>query len=251
MGKALQIRLMAVTPDVDKVSARWPQLSQRICDAITDDDLPKLPACRSVLDMARALPQTLRLSLSEAEPVVHAVTRLEDALGMWQVEAATRAARELESRLDVHEERLAALQGIVQQPPVDMPVLQLRTVADSWNPSLLPKLWPTLCTRLFDRSDNRDQGVAEMVRALRELSRRYGWTAESHPALGHLLAELGARWHALETACDMNDPRTANRLSDQIEELLTRLEQAMPYGSAPTPQPKRSLWAIFGRKLKN
>ena len=62
MGKALQIRLMAVTPDVDKVSARWPQLSQRICDAITDDDLPKLPACRSVLDLARALPQTLRLN---------------------------------------------------------------------------------------------------------------------------------------------------------------------------------------------
>ena len=80
MGKALQIRLMAVTPDVDKVSARWPQLSQRICDAITDDDLPKLPACRSVLDLARALPQTLRLSLSEAEPVVRAVARLEDAL---------------------------------------------------------------------------------------------------------------------------------------------------------------------------
>lgn len=251
MGKALQIRLMAVTPDVDKVSARWPQLSQRICDAITDEDLPKLPACRSVLDLARALPQTLRLSLNEAEPVVRAVARLEDALGMWQVEAATRAARELESRLDVHEEKLAALQGIVQQPPVDLAVLQLRTQADSWNPSLLPKLWPTLFTRLFDRSGETGQGVAEMVQALRSLGQRHGWTAESHPAIGRLLEELGARWHALETACSMNDPRTANRLSDQIEELLTRLEQAMPYGSGATPQPKRSLWAIFGRKLRD
>lgn len=251
MGKALQIRLLAVTSDVNKVSARWPQLSQRICDAITDDDLPKLPACRSVLDLARALPQTLRLSLSEAEPVVRAVARLEDALGMWQVEAATRAARDLENRLDIHEEKLAALQGIIQQPPVDMPVLELRTTADSWNPSLLPKLWPTLHARLFDRSGDKGQGVAEMVQALHDLGRRHGWTAESHPALGHLLEELGARWHALETACGMNDPRTANRLSDQIEELLTRLEQAMPYGSAPTPQPKRSLWAIFGRKLRN
>ena len=251
MGKALQIRLMAVTPDVDKVSARWPQLSQRICDAITDDDLPKLPACRSVLDLARALPQTLRLSLSEAEPVVRAVARLEDALGMWQVDAATRAARELESRLDIHEEKLAALQGIVQQPPVDLPVLQLRTMADSWNPSLLPKLWPTLFTRLFDRSGETGQGVAEMVQALRNLGQRHGWSGESHPAMGRLLDELGARWHALETACNMNDPRTANRLSDQIEELLTRLEQAMPYGSGATPQPKRSLWAIFGRKLRD
>ena len=177
MGKALQIRLMAVTPDVDKVSARWPQLSQRICDAITDDDLPKLPACRSVLDLARALPQTLRLSLNEAEPVVRAVSRLEDALGMWQVDAATRAARELESRLDIHEEKLAALQGIVQQPPVDLAVLQLRTQADSWNPSLLPKLWPTLFTRLFDRSGETGQGVAEMVQALRSLGQRHGWTA--------------------------------------------------------------------------
>lgn len=251
MGKALQIRLMAVTSDVDKVSARWPQLSQRICDAITADDLPKLPPCRSVLDLARALPQTLRLSLSEAEPVVRAVARLEDALGMWQVEAATRAARELENRLDIHEEKLAALQGIVQQPPVDMPVLELRTTADSWNPSLLPKLWPTLYTRLFDRSGDKGQGVDEMVRALHALGHRHGWTGESHPALGHLLEELGARWHALETACGMNDPRTANRLSDQIEELLTRLEQAMPYGSAPTQQPKRGLWGIFGRKLRN
>ena len=251
MGKALQIRLMAVTPDVGKVSARWPQLSQRICDAITDDDLPKLPACRSVLDLARALPQTLRLSLSEAEPVVRAVARLEDALGMWQVEAATRAARELESRLDIHEEKLAALQGIVQRPPVDAPVLELRTMAASWNPSLLPRLWPTLYTRIFDRSGETGQGVAEMVQALRDQGRRHGWTAESHPAMGHLLEELGARWHALETACNMNDPRTANRLSDQIEELLTRLEQAMPYGSSATPQPKRSLWAIFGRKLRD
>ena len=90
-----------------------------------------------------------------------------------------------------------------------------------------------------------------MVQALQDLGRRHGWTAESHPALGHLLEELGARWHALETACGMNDPRTANRLSDQIEELLTRLEQAMPYGGPPTPQLKRSLWAIFGRKLRN
>ena len=204
-----------------------------------------------MLDLARALPQTLRLSLSEAEPVVRAVARLEDALGMWQVEAATRAARELESRLDIHEEKLAALQGIVQRPPVDAPVLELRTMADSWNPSLLPRLWPTLYTRIFDRSGETGQGVAEMVQALRDQGRRHGWTAESHPAMGHLLEELGARWHALETACNMNDPRTANRLSDQIEELLTRLEQAMPYGSSATPQPTRSLWAIFGRKLRD
>ena len=26
---------------------------------------------------------------------------------------------------------------------------------------------------------------------------------------------------------------------------------AMPYGSGATPEPKRSLWAIFGRKLRD
>lgn len=250
MGKALQIRLMAVTLDAGNVTLRWPQLARRICDAITANGLPEPPACRSVLDLARALPQTLRLSLSEADPLVRTIARLEDALGMWQSDAATRAARELESHLDVYEEKLAAAQGIVQRPPTNMPVLHLQTVAVSWNPSLLPKLWPTLHERIFERADKTEQGVAEMVQALRECEQRYGWTPATHPALGRLLEELGAKWRALETACTMNDPCTANHLSEQLEELLTRLEQAVPYGSAPTPKPKRSLWGIFGRKLR-
>lgn len=251
MGKALQIRLMAVTLDADKVMQRWPQLARRICGAIKASGLPKSPTCRSVLDLARALPQTLRLTLSEADPLVRTIARLEDALGMWQSDAATRAARELERHLDVYEEKLAAAQGIAQRPPTDMPVLHLQTVAVSWNPSLLPKLWPTLHERIFERSDKAEQGVAEMVQALRECEQRYGWTSKTHPALGRLLEELGAKWRALETACTMNDPCTANHLSDQLEELLTRLEQAMPYGGPPTPAPKRSLWAIFGRKLRH
>lgn len=250
MGKALQIRLMAVTLDAAKVTLRWPQLARRICDAITANGMPEPPACRSVLDLARALPQTLRLSLSEADPLVRTVARLEDALGMWQSDAATRAARELESHLDVYEEKLAAAQGIVQRPPRDMPVLHLQTVAVSWNPSLLPKLWPTLYERILERKASKaEPGVAEMVEALRECAQRCGWTPATHPALGRLIEELGAKWRALETACTMNDPCTANRLSDQLEELLTRLEQAVPYGSAPTTEPKRSLWGIFGRKL--
>lgn len=250
MGKALQIRLMAVTLDADMVSRRWPQLARRICDAIIANGLPQPPTCRSVLDLARALPQTLRLTLSEADPLVRTVARLEDALGMWQSDAAARAARDLESHLDVHEEKLAAAQGISQRPPTDMPVLHLQTVAVSWNPSLLPKLWPALHERIFDRADTEEQGVAEMVQALRECEQRYGWTSATHPALGRLLEELGAKWRALETACTMNDPCTANHLSEQLEDLLTRLEQAMPYGGAPTRKPRHSFWAIFGRKLR-
>lgn len=231
MGEALQIRLRVATRQ-EAAHARWPLLIRSLA-AETETHI-----CG--LDMARRLPRAQRLSLDEAEPLVQALFRLEESLGAWRTATARQAAITLEACLDRHESLLHNSEGGGQAPTPPPPVLMLETVAVFWNPDLLPRLWPALAEAL-DRHAVQPPHLEELMQTARNMAE-----AEASPQKTALTEELLRTGQALQAACAANDPRRANQYSDQLEELLSRLDAMLPGGGRPAR--RRRLSGLFGRK---
>ncbi len=217
MGKALQIRLQAVTRQ-DAAQQRWPCLIRCL-----EADEPLRGQ-----DMARRLPQVLRLSLTEADPLLWALFCLEESLGAWQTATARAAARELEHCLDQREALLHNPEERQTSETARPPVLLLETVAVFWSPDLLPRLWPTLFAPAAGSDAPQPVQPDDLLRVAETAARRSG--AAEHPRTADLLAALRGTLADLRQSCADNVPRAANACSDRLEEQLARLDAVLPGG---------------------
>lgn len=110
--------------------------------------------------------------------------------------------------------------------------LQIRVSAVTWNEDLLEECWPRLTELAFSVPVSHERrGVLEMVRALDDGLKFLPWSEARRAALGpgiHKAARLkAARLKAeLEAALADWDPGKANRLSDQLEDVLDDMEKA-------------------------
>ena len=105
--------------------------------------------------------------------------------------------------------------------------LQIRVSAVTWNEDLLEECWPRLTELAFSVPVSHERrGVLEMVRALDDGLKFLPWSGARRAALGpgiHKAARLKAE---LEAALADWDPGKANRLSDQLEDVLDDMEKA-------------------------
>lgn len=107
MGKALQIRVSAVTWNEDLLTELWPRLSELAFS------VPLKHEKHGVLEMVRALsdglkfmpwPEQRRAALTPGiDKAVHIVRRLEAALADWDPRTANACSDELEAVLDTLE----------------------------------------------------------------------------------------------------------------------------------------------------
>ncbi len=104
--------------------------------------------------------------------------------------------------------------------------LQIRVSAVTWNESLPEELWP----QLFELakavpSSEKKLGVIEMVTRLGDGLQFMDWSKERKNLLNHGIKQAVSTVKALEKALADWDPRTANGLSDTLEDILDTLEQ--------------------------
>lgn len=105
--------------------------------------------------------------------------------------------------------------------------LQIRVSAVTWNEDLLEELWPKLTGLAFSVPIKHEKhGVLEMVRALDEGLTFMKWSKARQEALGPGIREAARLKQNLEKALADWQPREANVLSDQLEDVLDQLEQA-------------------------
>jgi hypothetical protein len=107
-------------------------------------------------------------------------------------------------------------------------VLQIRVSAVTWNEDLLEKFWPELTELAFSVPVQHERrGVLEMVRALDEGLRFMGWPEARKTALGDDIRAAAALKAAIENALADWHPRRAIALSDELENVLDRMESAI------------------------
>ncbi|MDR1660262.1 MAG: hypothetical protein LBR94_07985 [Desulfovibrio sp.] len=107
-------------------------------------------------------------------------------------------------------------------------VLQIRVSAVTWNEDLLEKFWPELSEIAFSVPVKHEKhGVLEMVRALDEGFRFMGWPEARKTTLGDDIRKAAALKTAIENALADWHPRLANALSDELENVLDRMESAI------------------------
>ncbi|MBQ3059647.1 MAG: hypothetical protein IJD16_04955 [Desulfovibrio sp.] len=105
--------------------------------------------------------------------------------------------------------------------------LQIRVSAVTWNEDLLEELWPRLTELAFSvpiRHEKR--GVLEMVRALDEGLTFLDWSQARQENMGPGIRKAARIRADIEEALATWDPRTANRLSDELEDVLDELEKS-------------------------
>ncbi|MDR3357317.1 MAG: hypothetical protein LBN96_00345 [Desulfovibrio sp.] len=107
-------------------------------------------------------------------------------------------------------------------------VLQIRVSAVTWNENLLEQFWPELAEFAFSVPIKHEKrGVLEMVRALDEGFRFMGWPDSRKTALGDDIHKAAALKAAIENALADWQPGRANALSDELEDVLDRMENAL------------------------
>lgn len=105
--------------------------------------------------------------------------------------------------------------------------LQIRVSASTWDVELLEKLWPSLYELAKSIPVHQEkEGVFEMVRALDEGLRFMDWPQVRKDRLAAGIHRCAQLKQEIEEALANWDPRTANALSDRLEEELDTLEQA-------------------------
>lgn len=106
-------------------------------------------------------------------------------------------------------------------------VLQIRVTAVTWDEDLVEKYWPRISELAFSVPVKlENHGVLEMVRALSEGLEFMKWPDARKTALGHGISKAAVLRSELEKAVADWDPRKANMLSDQLEDVLDALESA-------------------------
>jgi hypothetical protein len=105
--------------------------------------------------------------------------------------------------------------------------LQIRVSAVTWNEDLLERLWPRLTELAFSVPIKHERhGVLEMVRALDDGLKFLPWSAARRAALGPGIRKAATLKRELEAALADWQPQQANRLSDELEDVLDELEHA-------------------------
>ncbi len=103
--------------------------------------------------------------------------------------------------------------------------LQIRVSALTWNEDLPEKLWPRLTELAFSiPKKNVKRGVLEMTYALGDGLEFLPWTEERRTAMGEGIVKAVETARLLESALAAWDPRKANALSDDLEDILDSLE---------------------------
>ena len=106
-------------------------------------------------------------------------------------------------------------------------VLQIRVSASTWDVELLEKLWPALFELVQSIPVRQERlGVLEMVQTLHEGLCFMDWPPKKKAALSHGIGRCMQLKNELEEALANWDPRSANALSDRLEDELDKLEQA-------------------------
>lgn len=104
-------------------------------------------------------------------------------------------------------------------------VLQIRVTSWTWNEDLVEKEWPRLSELAFSVPMKHEKhGVMDMVRALGDGLLFMKWSAERKEALGEGIKNAVSLKKRIESALADWNPQEANRLSDELELQLDKLE---------------------------
>lgn len=105
-------------------------------------------------------------------------------------------------------------------------VLQIRVVAETWNDKLVEEYWPRLAQLAFETPIKfSNQGILELVRGLAEGLEFLNWSARRKEAMGPDIRRAARIKADLEKALADWEPRKANSLSDELEDVLDELER--------------------------
>lgn len=115
-------------------------------------------------------------------------------------------------------------------------LLQIRVSAQTYDPREVARRWPGLCALAWPEAEmprgamreDGTVGVVELVAVLGDEVRFGQVDPAARKALEPLLGEVEAVKARLDAALADWRPAEANILSDQLEEALDRLEQAVP-----------------------
>ena len=119
--------------------------------------------------------------------------------------------------------------------------LQIRVMAQTWDPEKLCKVWPRLCATAEPASKTEAGSralvdVLELVQGLLNSLQFGPWTKDYVQALQPGLREAAQLKKQLEQALADWEPREANALSDRLEDALDALERiAARAPDAPEP----------------
>lgn len=249
MGNILQIRLLCATPDLEKARARWPRLCELARElhrrnAVLDGGqalfLPRwneeqpMPGVRELAQtlqqLALIFPDSFRrLPGKTLEELSRDTDALGDALGRWNAAEAGAALDGLTRALDVLEAALAETPPPATSAPAPA-VVKVRAV--TWNPALLDELCPSLCAALRDADKESSPDTTppppDTTRLL-DFLERAPFPPEIRERLAAPLERARACRLALEKACRDGDPRAADRNSNDMDDILERLEEAVGY----------------------
>ena len=252
MGNILQIRLVCATPHPEAARARWPRLCELARElyrrnSVLDggqglflprwDETQPMPGVR---ELGRTLQQAAlifsdslaRLPREVLESLTRTVDALGHALGNWQTDDAATALTRLMRELDALE---AALAATPPPPPASPAPAVIEARAVTWNPALLEKTCPRLCEALRDADKQASPDAAPPppdVMRLLDFVRRAECAPELRERLKAPLARAEACRAALDKALHDGDPRAANRLSNDMDDILEQLEEAVSYRPA-------------------
>ena len=106
-------------------------------------------------------------------------------------------------------------------------ILQIRVLAYTYRPEDVEETWPGLCELAWPQPKLSDQkiGVLELTQALGDQVRFGGISAELKARLADGAQKAQAVAARLEEALGDWNPKLANSLSDELEEILSGLEK--------------------------
>lgn len=103
--------------------------------------------------------------------------------------------------------------------------LQVRVSVSTWNYDLVEQYWPRLAALAFSVPIHLPQkGVLEMIQGLAGGLNYLDWSDNRKTKMGPAIREAEQLARDLERALANWDARLANKLTDQIELILDKLE---------------------------
>lgn len=109
--------------------------------------------------------------------------------------------------------------------------LQIRVMAYTYDADELPKIWPNLCNLAFGDDSVAGagtHGVLELAQALDDGCNFAPWNEQFKAVLRPAMPTLVALLADMEKALANWDARSANVLSEKIEDALEALEKEVP-----------------------
>ena len=104
-------------------------------------------------------------------------------------------------------------------------VLQIRVLAHTWNEELAEKMWPRLYELAFSVPTKfKKHGVAELIQGLDEGLTYLDWSKDRQNKMGDGIKKAVQLYRELERALAEWQVSNANRLTDEIEQVLEQLE---------------------------